>query len=131
MRLKVITPAAVCVDRDVSRIVAEAPNGYFGMLPHHIDFVTQVVPGILLFEPDDGGTERFVAINSGTLVKCGDDVRVAVRGAIEGEDLRVLQERVAAEFRRQDEDERSARSALTRLEATMVRRFRDLEKAGR
>ena len=131
MRLRVITPATVCVDRTVSRIVAEAPDGFFGMLPNHIDFVTQLVPGVLVFEPDDSGTDRFVAINSGTLVKCGEDVRVAVRGAIEGDDLGVLQERVVTEFRQQDEDERDARAALTRLEATMIRRFRDLEKADR
>ncbi|WP_372992247.1 F0F1 ATP synthase subunit epsilon [Sulfitobacter sp.] len=131
MRLRVITPAAVCVDSNVSRIVAEAPNGFFGMLPNHIDFVTQLVPGILVFEPEGSGTDRFVAINSGTLVKCGEDVRVAVRGAMEGDDLGVLQGRVVTEFRQQDEDERDARAALTRLEATMIRRFRDLEKADR
>jgi F-type H+-transporting ATPase subunit epsilon len=33
MRLEVITPMAVCVDRPVRRIVAEAPDGHFGMLP--------------------------------------------------------------------------------------------------
>jgi F-type H+-transporting ATPase subunit epsilon len=129
MRLKVITPAKVCVDRKIARLVAEAPDGFFGILPHHIDFVTELVPGILVYEPEDTQVERFVAINSGTLVKCGDDVRVAVRGAIEGDVLSRLRERVETEFRRQDEDERIARSALTRLEATMIRRFRDLEKA--
>ena len=131
MRLRVITPAAVRVDRPVNRLVAEAPDGFFGMLPHHIDFVTQLLPGILVFEPEDDGTDRFVAINSGTLVKCGEDVRVAVRGAIEGDDLSRLRNRVETEFREHDEQERDARAALTRLEAAMIRRFRDFEKAGR
>lgn len=130
MRLRVITPARVCVDCRVTRIVAEAPEGFFGMLPHHSDFVTELVPGVLVFEHEDGGADRFVAINSGTLVKCGEDVRVAVRGALEGDDLTLLRDRVETEFRRQDEDERDARAALTRLEATMIRRLRDLEKVG-
>jgi F-type H+-transporting ATPase subunit epsilon len=129
MRLEVITPMAVCVDRPVRRIVAEAPDGYFGMLPGHVDFVSELVPGILLYETEEGA-ERFVAVNSGTLVKCADDVRVAVRGAIEGNDLVELRARVEADFRQHDEDERDARAALARLEANMIRRFRDLEMAG-
>jgi F-type H+-transporting ATPase subunit epsilon len=67
-----------------------------------------------------------VAVFAGTLVKCGDTVRVAVRGAVEGDDLGALRRRVEAEFRRHDEDERDARAALARLEASMIRRFRDL-----
>lgn len=129
MRLKVITPMSVCVDRPVRRIVAEAPDGHFGMLPNHVDFVAQLAPGILLYETEEG-TERFVAVNSGTLVKCGDEVRVAVRGAIDGDDLPELRVRVEVDFRRGDEDERVARAALTRLEASMIRRFRDLRMPG-
>ncbi|SDJ38275.1 F0F1 ATP synthase subunit epsilon [Lutimaribacter saemankumensis] len=125
MRLEVITPMAVCVDRPVRRIVAEGPDGCFGLLPGHIDFVSALVPGILLYETEDSA-ERFVAVNSGTLVKCGAEVRVAVRGAVEGDDLGALRARVEAEFRKHDEEERDARAALARLEAGMVRRFRDL-----
>lgn len=129
MRLRVITPERICLDRPVQRIVAEGPDGYFGMLPHHIDFVTRLVPGILVAETEDG-QEFFIAINSGTLVKCGATVTAAVRGAAEGDDLERLRNRVETEFRRQDDRERTARSALARLEANMIRRFRDLEKAG-
>lgn len=129
MRLEVVTPMAVCVDRPVRRIVAEGPDGHFGMLPGHVDYVSDLTPGILLYETDDGA-ERFVAVNSGTLVKCGDTVRVAVRGAVEGDDLAALRARVEAEFRQHDEEERDARAALARLEAGMIRRFRDLGMAG-
>ena len=133
MRLEVITPETVCLDREVRRIVAEAPDGYFGMLPNHGDFLTELVPGILIYEPaggGDAGEDRFVAVQSGTLVKCGAHVRVAVRSAIEGDDLAWLRERVETEFRQHDEDERAARAALARLEASMIRRFRDLEGMG-
>lgn len=125
MRLEVITPMAVCVDQAVQRIVAEGPDGRFGMLPGHIDFVSALVPGILLYETEDGA-ERFVAVNSGTLVKCGQDVWVAVRGAVAGDDLGALRKRVETEFHQHDEEERDARAALARLEASMIRRFRDL-----
>ena len=129
MRLEVVTPMRVRLDRAVRRIVAEAPDGHFGMWPGHGDFVTELVPGILVFETEEGA-ERFLAVHAGTLVKLGDHVRVAVQAAIEGDDLARLRDRVETEFRRQDEDEREARAALARLEASMIRRFQDLEGQG-
>ena len=125
MRLEVLTPAMTRLDVEVARIRAEAPEGHFGLLPRHVDFVSQLVPGILQYEDLEGAT-HFVAVNSGTLVKCGPEVTVAVRGAILGDDPAVLRSRVETEFRRQDDDERAARAALARLEAGMLRRFRDL-----
>lgn len=130
MRLEVIVPSQVILDKTVSRIVAEAPDGHFGILPNHGDFVTELVPGILIYEREDGA-DRFVALHAGTLVKCGDHVRVAVEKAVEGDDLTWLRERVERDFRHQDDDERAARAALARLEAGMIRRFRDLESLGR
>ena len=129
MRLEVITPMAICVDRAVRRIVAEAPDGHFGMLPGHVDFVSELVPGILRYETAEG-TERFVAVNSGTLVKSGDDVCVAVRGAVDGDDLIALRAKVESDFRQRDEDERDARAALARLEADIIRRFSQLGATG-
>ena len=119
----------ICLDRAVRRVVAEAPDGHFGILPRHGDFVTELVPGILVYETDEAG-ERFVAVGSGTLVKCGRHLRVAVGGAIVGDDLGILRRRVETEFRRVDEDEREARAALARLEASMIRRFRALQGLG-
>jgi F-type H+-transporting ATPase subunit epsilon len=133
MRLEIVTPERVCLDRAVRRLVAEAPDGHFGMLPRHGDFVTALVPGILTYAPGEGpdaGGERYVALHSGTLVKCGAHVRVAVRAAIAGDDLSWLRSRVESEFREQDELDRDARDALARLEAGMIRRLRDLERTG-
>ncbi|WP_026757016.1 F0F1 ATP synthase subunit epsilon [Sediminimonas qiaohouensis] len=129
MRLEVLTPPRRILDREVRKIVTEAPDGHFGILPRHGDFVTELVPGVMVYTTEDGA-ERFVAVNSGTLVKCGDAVMVAVRGAVEGDDLARLRQRVEEEFRRQDETEHEARAALARLEASMIRRFRQLDLAG-
>ena len=130
MRLEVITPTDVCVDADIRRLVAEAPEGSFGVLPNHGDFVTDLTAGILVFEPEDG-QDRFVALHSGTLVKCGAHVRAAVLDAVVGDDLDWLREQVETRFRQQDEDERAARAALAMLEAGMIRRFRELEGLAR
>lgn len=128
MQLEIVTPLQISLDLPVRRIVAESPDGSFGMLPHHIDFASQIVPGIVVYE-DMQGQEHYAAVNSGTLVKCGDLVRIATRSVILGEDLDELEDLMKFEFRQQDEAERAARSALARLEAQMIRHFLDPEKA--
>lgn len=126
MQLKIITPREVCLDLAVRRIVAEGPDGAFGMLPRHIDFVSQLVPGILVYETTDG-EERYAGIDAGTLVKRADEVLVSTRDAILGENLEEVQQRVAAEIHWRVEEERSARAAIARLEAEMVRLFQEFE----
>ncbi|MCV2872642.1 F0F1 ATP synthase subunit epsilon [Defluviimonas sp. WL0050] len=127
MRLRIILPERICLDREVRRIVAEAPDGAFGMLPNHIDFVSQLAPGILVYE-DAEGHERYAGVHAGTLIKVGDDVLVSTVGAVLGNDLDIVQQHARAAFRAAEESERTARSALARLEAQIVRRFLELEK---
>ena len=51
MKLKVWLPTEVLLEEDVIRIKAEAENGWFGLLPRHVDFVTALVPGVMTFSP--------------------------------------------------------------------------------
>ncbi|MHB9111828.1 MAG: F0F1 ATP synthase subunit epsilon [Thermoleophilia bacterium] len=81
MRLKVLVPAKVIVDLEVDKVVAKSPDGYFCLLPHHVDFVSALAPGILTYE-DEGGREVSLAIDEGTLAKCSREVLVATRFAI-------------------------------------------------
>ncbi len=126
MNLKIALPAAVLVDEPVRKIVAEAENGSFGILPRHIDFAAALVPGVLIYL-DAKGHERFLGIDEATLVKCGDEVMISARNAVEGDDLQNLRRQVEATFVLLDERERSARSALARLEAGIARRFVELK----
>jgi len=81
VRLKVMVPAKVIVDLEVDKVVAKSPDGYFCLLPHHVDFVSALAPGILTYE-DEGGREVSLAIDEGTLAKCSNEVLVATRFAI-------------------------------------------------
>lgn len=127
MRLKVLLPAEILIDQEVVRIIAEAENGFFCLLPRHIDYVTVLVPGLLSYTASDGN-EVFVAIDEGVLVKRGAEVMVSTRNAVVGADLGELRQTIEEQFRMLDEREKLARSALVRLEAGMVRRFIDLER---
>lgn len=130
MRLKILLPSEVMLDAPVRKVVAEAQDGWFGLLPRHIDTVTALVPGVLIYV-DSEGVERFLGIDEGILVKCGADVQVSTRNAVRGDDLQSLRQAVRAQFVELGDRERSARSALARLEAGVVRRFIELQERAR
>ena len=127
MQLKVLLPARVLVDEAVVRILAEAENGAFGVLPRHIDFLSALKPGVLVFEDPDG-IEGFVGHDVGIFVKRGPEVLVSVRNAVRGDSLATLRSVIEREFITLDQRERMARTALARLEAGVVRRFVELEE---
>jgi F-type H+-transporting ATPase subunit epsilon len=123
MNLKILLPFKVFAEKTgVLRIVAGTRDGSFGLLPHRLDCTAALVPGILVFETEAEG-EVFVAVDDGVLVKAGTDVLVSVRNAIGGMDLDQLREAVEREFLNLDEQEKSVRSVLTKLESGFIRRF--------
>jgi F-type H+-transporting ATPase subunit epsilon len=126
MRLKVMLPTAIFVDKEVTKVTAEAENGSFTLLPLHIDFVAALVPGLLSYESSEGG-EEFLAVDQGILVKCGPDVLVSTRNAVRGPDLGTLKQTIDEQFRMLDDRQRMVRSAIARLESDMVRRFLELK----
>lgn len=127
MHLRVVLPTEVLVDEVVTKVVAEAENGSFCLLPRHIDFVAALVPGVLCFTNGDGA-EHFAAVDEGTLVKCGSDVFVSTFNGVRGERLEELERLVEERFIDLDEHERRARTALARLEAGALRGFRELQE---
>jgi len=128
MRLKVVLPAKIFIDREVNKVIAEAGNGHFCILPKHIDFIAALVPGILSFKSD--GEEEFLAIDEGILVKCGPEVRVSTRRAIRSKDLGTLKQTLEEEFRILDDREKKTRTILAKLELDFARRFLKLREYG-
>lgn len=129
MRLKVLLPSEVLTDREVTKVIAEAENGSFCLLRRHVDFLAALVPGILAFETEDG-SEEFIGVDEGILVKVGSEVLVSTGNAVIGPDLGTLRKRIKENFDMLDDREKMARSAASKLEANLVRRFMELERNG-
>lgn len=126
MTLKVLLPFKVFVDEaDVSQVVAESHHGSFGLLPHRLDCVAALVPGILMYQSPSKG-DVFIALDEGVLVKTGADVLVSVRRAISGTDLGQLRQSVEQEFLTLNDREKEARSAAGKLESGFLRRLASL-----
>ncbi len=123
MQLKILLPFKVFAEnQDVLRIVAESRSGAFGLLPNRLDCAAALVPGILTYETRDEG-EVSLAVDEGVLVKTGNEVLVSVRNAIGGMDLGELHQAIEREFLNLDEQEKSVRSVLAKLESGFIRRF--------
>lgn len=122
MRLRVLLPTEVLIDEVVGKVIAEAENGSFCLLPRHIDFVSTIVPSVLCFS-DEQEVERFAAVDEGILVKCGAEVSISTLNGVRGDALKSLKALVTARFTQLDEQERKARSALARLEGGALRGF--------
>jgi F-type H+-transporting ATPase subunit epsilon len=128
MMVKVILPSGVLLEQEAVKVVAEAQNGSFCLLPHHVDFVAALVPGILALMPREG-EETFLAVDEGILVKRGPEVLVSTWNAVRGR-LGELRQAVREQFRELGEEEQKARRALDRLEASLVRQILEWEGRG-
>lgn len=122
LNLKILLPAEVLLDEEIVQVTAEAENGFFTLLPRHIDFVTALVPGIFFYLTTDG-EEHFLALDEGILVKQGDLVYVSAVRAVAGDDLEHLEDLVVNELKILGESEKKARTVMARLEADTLLRF--------
>jgi F-type H+-transporting ATPase subunit epsilon len=129
MNLKILLPFEIFADKTgVLSIIAETREGSFGLLPHRLDCVAALAPGILTYTTKEGETV-YVAVDEGVLVKAGADVSVSVRHAIGGTNLGQLHEAVKREFLTLDEQERNVRSAITKMEVGFIGRFVEMQHA--
>jgi len=129
MNLKVLLPFQVFAEKTaVSRIVVETREGSFGLLPHRLDCVAALAPGILTYETDADG-EVFMAVDEGVLVKTGPEVLVSVRRALVGTDLGQLRAAVEKEFLTLDQREQNVRSVMAKLESGLLRRLASFQQA--
>ena len=127
INLKVLLPFKIFVDKKgVKRIVAQTVQGSFGILPHRLDCAAALAPGILSYETEAEG-EVNLAVDQGVLVKAGSDVLVSVRNAIGGTDLEKLHEAVKREFLNLDDQEKTVRSVLAKMEGGFIRRFMEYQ----
>ena len=127
MKLRILLPTAVLLDETVTKVRAEAENGQFCLLPHHIDFVTALVPGILSFHTPSG-SEEFIAVDHSILVKCGPEVSVSTRRAVRSRELEDLRKTLEEQIRIQDELNRKTRAFEVKLELELVRSLLEAQR---
>ena len=128
MNLKILLPFRIFAEiKNVRRIVLETSEGSYGLLPHRLDCVAALVPGIFTYETEADGV-HYLAVDEGILVKAGMDVLASVRNAIGGADLGKLRESVEKEFVALDEKEKNIRSVMSKMESGLIYRLEKFRK---
>lgn len=128
MNLKILLPYKIFNEIDkVEQIIAETTEGSFGFLPHRLDCVAALVPGILAYKTAKSNIQ-YVAIDQGILIKFGSQVFVSVRNAVGGKDLGKLQESIENEFKNLDDKEKQMRSVMTKLESSFIQTLKKFRK---
>jgi F-type H+-transporting ATPase subunit epsilon len=124
MRLLITEPMRIVVDcHDVVAVRAEDASGCFGILPGHADLITALIPSVLTWRHVDGRQE-WCAVRGGVLsVHGGHEITIATRHAQPGDDLAKLEQAVLTRFQTDQDAERRARSAATKLHAAAIRQI--------
>jgi F-type H+-transporting ATPase subunit epsilon len=127
MHLKILLPYKIMAEAsDVSSIVAETSEGSLGVLPHRLDCVAALVPGILSYAVGEKEAV-YLATDQGVLSKAGDEVLVSVRRAVRGSSLGELRDAVIRDYRTLGGQERELRAVVARMESAFIARVTGLQ----
>lgn len=126
--LKVLLPFGVFAEKaDVLKVVADTNVGSAGILPHRLDCVAALTPGILFYESESDG-QVYIAVDQGILVKVGLTVLISVSNAIAGKDLDQLKQAVESQFLNLNQQEKNVRSLMAKLESGLISRLAGLQR---
>uniref|UniRef100_E6QTI8 Putative ATP synthase epsilon chain (ATP synthase F1 sector epsilon subunit), AtpC n=1 Tax=mine drainage metagenome TaxID=410659 RepID=E6QTI8_9ZZZZ len=129
MNLKLSLPEVLLLDvNNVTQVIVETIHGSMGILPHRLDGVAALVPGILVYDLGAGG-RQYVAVDEGMLVKVDETVLISVHNALAGEDLDHLQAALLSMQTQRDTEDRDARVEMARVESGLLRRLVSLHHA--
>jgi F-type H+-transporting ATPase subunit epsilon len=122
MRLVITTPMAVVADIDnVVHVRAEDETGSFGMLEHHDEFLTALAVSVVSWR-QASGRQGHCAVRGGVLsMSGGDQVAIATRQAVMGDDLSQLADKVVAQLKRNAEQEEAAWTHSARMRLRVLR----------
>ncbi len=125
MRLQVITPATVAIEKEVDEVRIPTPQGQIGILPNHAPLITAVSPGTLLART--GNYTDYLATGSGIAHIVSNTVSVLTDEALRAEEIdeRAEQEarrraQVALQELRSDEEIAATLALIERATAKLV-----------
>jgi F-type H+-transporting ATPase subunit epsilon len=132
MQLDVVTPARLVVSRRVTEVMAPGSEGYFGVLPDHVPFLTTLKAGTLTYWT--GHEQQHIAVSRGYVEVRADRVSVLADTAEPAEEIdvgRAEQARERAERRLQEWAAGSETIDFVRAQAALHRALARLEVAGK
>jgi F-type H+-transporting ATPase subunit epsilon len=84
-KLEIATPEGVAYSSDVESITLPGVEGQLSLLPQHVKFMTQLVPGEMIIRKD--GKDDFLAVGGGLVEATNERVSVLTTMAINSADI--------------------------------------------
>jgi F-type H+-transporting ATPase subunit epsilon len=131
-QLEVVTPQRLIVSDEVTELMAPGSEGYFGVLPGHIPFITTLKIGELTYWK--GKDERHLAVTWGYAEVRGDKVIILAEMAERAEEVdmeRAQSARDRAETRLRQWAAGDETIDFARAQAALMRALSRLEVASR
>ena len=131
-KLEIVTPQRLIVSDEVAELIAPGAEGYFGVLPGHIPFITTLDIGELIYRKDKD--ERHLAVTWGYAEVQGDKVIVLAETAERAEEIdatRAERARERAERRVHDWGEGNETIDFGRAQAALQRALTRLQVAAK
>lgn len=119
MNFKLLTPTQLLLDVSIEKIDVEAIDGFFTLLPRHIDFVTALKSSILTYTIQ--GKKHYAACDRGVLVKKGGVVSVSTALAVMSDSLDTLKHTIATTFKEMEQERKELNLSMARLELGLTK----------
>jgi F-type H+-transporting ATPase subunit epsilon len=111
LKLEIITPEGTVYSEDVEMVGLRSLEGRIGILPHHVQLMTQMLPGEMMVRKH--GHDSFLAVGEGLVEVTAGRVAIATDMAVAAETI----------------DETKAEEACRRAEARLQEKISDEEVA--
>lgn len=120
MRLKVFTPVGVILNQEVLSVDFQAIDGFWTILPKHVDMVSALRPCVVQYINADG-QKNYIACNKGVLVKQGQVISLSTNLAILNDSLETLTQTIKINFKEMEEERKEMNVALSQLELGLTK----------
>ena len=129
LQLDVVTPTRLVVSERVTELVAPGSEGYFGVLPDHVPFLTTLKAGTLTYWK--GKDERHLAVSRGYAEVRGDRVSILADSAEPADEIDVARAERAQERAQKRLNSGDAATDFPRAQTALARAQARLEVAGK
>ena len=131
MELEIVTPEKIIFQGEVDELYINTADGAIGILPHHINLFTKLVPGELKLKIS--GREQYMAITSGFLEVHKNKVTILADYAVHADEIDVnkaMEARRRAEEILKKRESRMTEQEFAAAEATFKQAIAELKVAG-
>jgi len=124
IKLEIATPEAMVYSADVEMVTLPGVEGQIGVLPQHVRFMTQMVPGEMIVRSN--GHDEFMAVGEGLVEVTNNRISIATNMAVACDNIdeaaaEEARQRAAARLREKlsAEEVASVNASLTRALAQL------------